>query len=118
MSKLHQSEFVQSIKAKWPELRPLLNQEEDLLHFQVKHLRNLVQHFIDSRFESDLRDSLAFIEESYLKGNSKVKNAIDVSIIEELEFKNRGKLNRVWAWDIMPTRLQELYIAFHQSPPN
>ena len=118
MAKLHQSEFIASIKSRWPELTPLINQEQDLLHFQVKHVRNLIQHQIDSHFESDLRNTFRFIEKSFLSANSEVKNAIDVSIIEELEFRDRGKLNRSWAWEVMPSILQDLYVEFHQSPPN
>ena len=113
MTKIHQSQFIHLVKERWPELTKDINAERDLLHFQVKHIRNLVQSFINSRYEQDLVEAFSFLEHVYLNGNSDVRNAIDVSIVEELEFADRGKLSRMWAWSYVPPKLKELYTAFH-----
>ena len=113
MTKIHQSQFIHLVKERWPQLTEDINAEGDLLHIQVKHIRNLVQSFINSHYTQDLEDAFSFLEHAYQNGNGAVQNAIDVSIIEELEFADRGKLSRKWAWDYVPPKLKELYIAFH-----
>ncbi len=113
MKQIHQSQFIHLVKHRWPELTQDINAEENLIHFQVKHIRNLIQSFINSHYKQDLVKSLAFLEHVYVNGNKDVRNAIDVSIIEELEFSDRGKLSRRWAWEHVPPKLKELYVAFH-----
>ena len=113
MPKVHRSVFLKSAKERWPHLTDRINSENGILHLEVKHIRDEVQHLIDTGCEAERREALQFIEQSYRHGDSKVKNAIDVSVVEELEFDDRGKLNRSWAWPIVPSKLKELYTAFH-----
>ena len=58
---------------------------------------------------------VALAESTYSKGNADLKNAIDVSFVEELEFSPTKRGSYEWAWELLPDRLKELYIAFNGS---
>lgn len=49
-------------------------------------------------------------------GNAKIRNAVDVSFVEDLDFRDTKQHHRRWAWDILPSSLKELYVRFHGDP--
>lgn len=109
---MHRSEFLKVLKEAFPSLIDDLNRQEGLLHFEVKVFRDFTQRAI---FDGDLELfslCISIAERAYVQGNSKLKNAIDVSFVEELEFgDNTDKYQ--WAWDALPSVLKDLYINFH-----
>ena len=42
-----------------------------------------------------------------------MRDAIDVSFMETLDFSDTKKRTRQWAWDMLPDSLKEMYIGFH-----
>ncbi len=110
---MHRSEFLKELKEKFPDLTNDINQEYGQLHFEVNVMRKRAQKAIydGDRKSLDLLFNLASI--GYEKGNSDLKDAIDVSFVEPLEFKETKKNNYKWAWESMPETLKQLYLAFH-----
>lgn len=113
MSKLHRSLFLKEIKTSFPELTPAINAEQGLLHFEMDVVRRFAQSLIDKGHKEALWECFFIINKYYLSGNKRIKDAIDVSFIEPLDFETTKKQNRKWAWELLPDALKELYTAFH-----
>jgi hypothetical protein len=47
-----------------------------------------------------------FVRKADLTGDSTVQNAVGVSYLEHLNFRD-GKRHRSWAWDLLPEPLRE-----------
>lgn len=115
---MHRSEFLKIVKEAFPELRNIINAEEGLLHFEMDVFRRYAQKAI---FDGD-KDAFVRCADianmAYHKGNIALKNAVDVSFVEMLDFSSEAKKKAIsyeWAWQAMPSQLKELYIAFHGS---
>jgi hypothetical protein len=112
---MHRSEFLAELKSKVPELRNDLNEEQGQLHFEVDVMRKRAQLAMKSG-EVDILNLLFDIAlRGYENGTSALKNAIDVSFVEALDFDNTKKHSYEWAWKAMPERLKKLHIAFHRE---
>lgn len=111
---MHRSEFLKALKENFPILEESLNQQNGILHFEVKVFRDFTQRAIIDGDRELFSACVAIVESAYIQGNSKLKNAIDVSFVEELEFRGEaGKYK--WAWERLPPPLKDLYLNFHGS---
>ena len=116
MSKLHRSQFIKEIKRKWPHLAAAINAEHGLLHLEMAVVRKFAQDLISSGDREALAQCFAMVEKFEAGGNENLRNAIDVSFIEDLDFSDTEKRSRRWAWDMLPGSLKELYVGFHGEP--
>jgi hypothetical protein len=109
---MHRSDFLKLLKERLPELRTPVNQHEGLLHFEMDELRKFAQRAIAEGDRRSLEICLRLAEETYREGDKKLKDAIDVSFVEPLDFVAAHNAYG-WAWEMMPKTLQRLYRAFH-----
>lgn len=113
MPNLERSLFLKEVKACFPELISEINNEQGLLHLEMKVICKFTQDLIDKRHQEKLQSCFILIEKYYMSGNHHLKNAIDVSFIEPLNFKTTKKNDRRWAWKLLPDSLKKLYTQFH-----
>ena len=112
--KMDRSEFLRIVKRQFPNLREPINKEQGLLHFEVAVLRRYAQKAIFDGERQTLENCFKVAEQAYLEGSRHLKNAIDVSFVEDLDFVTA--YNRYdWAWDMLPKELKLLYKAFHSD---
>lgn len=109
---MHRSEFLKELKKAFPHLREGINKEFGLLHLEVNVFTLFTQQCINKQDSEKLMKCYKLAEKAYRIGDARLKNAIDVSFVEPLEFKNNK-----WAWDMMPDILQKLFTSFHGKPP-
>jgi hypothetical protein len=109
---MHRSEFLRLVKEWLPELRGSLNRQQGQIHSEVEELRKCTQRAIFDGNREALDICLRPAEEAYSKGNKVLKNAIDVSFVEGLDFAT-PHASYSWAWDMMPIALKRLYENFH-----
>ncbi len=81
------------------------------LHGEMSVFYRFSQEQLDNNNEETLLECFQLANEFYSKGDKKLKNAIDVSFVESLVFSEKK-----WAWDLLPIKLQQLYIEFHRKP--
>jgi hypothetical protein len=112
---MHRSEFLRLLKEELPELAEKVNAEQGLLHFEVGVLKKHAQRAIYDGDRELFGKCVKLAEKSYLEGNAALKDAIDVSFVEELEFQATEKASYEWAWEAMPTTLRQLYVSFHSN---
>ena len=115
VSKIDRSRFLHEVKARWPELREPINAEQGLLHLAMAVVRRFAQGLIDGGRERGLAECYAFIDSCYRDGNAGLRNAIDVSFVEDLSFAE-GKRSRRRGFDLLPATLRQLYVDFHGEP--
>lgn len=112
MPKRDRSQFLRELKAAFPEITSQLNAEQGLLHFEVDVFRRFAQRAI---FDGERVTAVQcfLLAATYLtEGNSAVRNAIDVSFVEPMEFGSPPNERR-WAWEALPEVLKNAYVAFH-----
>jgi hypothetical protein len=113
---MHRSEFLKLVKERLPELRSALNRQEGQIHFEVEEPRKYAQRAIFDGNREALDICLRLAEEAYSEGDKELKNAIDVSFVEGLDFVTphaSHPSSHPWAWELMPTALKRLYEDFH-----
>lgn len=110
MSKLHRSLFLKELKTAFPQLRSDLNHQYGLLILEVGVFMRFVQTLIDTGDEATLVTALQIADKFLRYGNDHVVNALTVSFLEHLNFKD-GKVPRRWAWECMTDALKEQYQA-------
>jgi hypothetical protein len=93
---VNEQEFIAEVVAQTPSLLGSLRAEEGLFYRQVSAYRGYVQAQIDNGAANELRQCLSLIERALRLGNSEVTNALAVSCLEHLNFRD-GKRNRSWA---------------------
>jgi hypothetical protein len=115
MAKRDRSQFLRDLKVAFPQITAQLNAERGLLHFEVEVFRRFTQRAIFDG-ERDLAATCFSLAATYLvEGNASVRNAIDVSFVEPMEF-GKPPNERQWAWDAFPEVLKNAYVAFHLKP--
>ncbi len=110
---LDRSRFLAEVKSAFPELAPEINAQHGQLHFEVSALRQYVERKIADGDREVVARIFSVAEKFYFNGDAKLKNAIDVSFVEEMNFTSSKKCDRRWAWDSFPDELKQLYVAFH-----
>ncbi|WP_157604979.1 hypothetical protein [Rhizobacter sp. Root16D2] len=114
MPKRDRSQLLRELKAAFPEITSQLNAEQGLLHFEVDVFRRFAQRAIFDG-ERDTAVQCFSLAATYLtEGNSAVRDAIDVSFIEPMEFGSPPNERR-WAWEALPEVLKNAYVAFHRK---
>jgi hypothetical protein len=114
MTQRDRSLLLRDLKAAFPEITPALNAEQEQLHFEVEVFRRLAQRAIFDG-DRDLAARCFSLAAAYLtEGNSAVRDAIDVSFVEPMEFGSPPHERR-WAWDALPEVLKNAYVAFHRK---
>lgn len=108
---MHRSEFLKELKSLFPELREPINREKEELHFEMTVLHVFAQKLIREQNEIELAKVFKLANKAAVQGNNRLKEAIDLSFVEGLNFKGRKS-----AWEAMPVELQNLYLAFHGKP--
>jgi hypothetical protein len=108
--KIDRSEFLRRLKSYFPNLRSDLNQQQGLLHFEVSEFRKYTNNLVREGNKDKVKSCFKIAEQGYLHGNAKMKNAIDVSYVEDLEFYGKA-----WAWQLLPNVLKDLYVGFHHK---
>ena len=114
MTQRDRSLLLRDLKAAFPQITSELNAERGQLHFEVEVFRRLAQRAIFDG-DRDLAAQCFSLAAVYLsEGNSAVRNAIDVSFVEPMEFGSPPNERR-WAWDAFPEVLKNAYVAFHRK---
>ena len=57
MKKAHRSEFLKSVKERFPQIRDGINKEDGLLTFEVTVFFNFIQEKIDTSDKADVIDA-------------------------------------------------------------
>lgn len=112
MNRLHRSEFLRELKQAFPELVADVNQQYGLLHLEVAAFRRHTQQAINNGNTNGVSCAFSLAEKYLLLGNAKLQNALGVSYVEDLEFRDQKSLRR-WAWELLPATLKAEYEAFH-----
>jgi hypothetical protein len=116
MSKVHRSQFLQSLKELFPDLIPEINQQQGSIYFEMAVFRRYCTQCIFHDDREAIEKCYNLAEKVYLNGNKSLRNAIDVEFVEGLEFVKDTQKSiqpNVWAWERFPDSLKDLYIAFH-----
>ena len=101
---------MKELKEAFPQLRNELNQEYGFLHLEIHAFTRFVQGLIDAGEKDTLVKALQIADRFLRYGNGKIVNAVTVSFLEHLNFKD-GKVPRQWAWDCMTPALKTQYHA-------
>ena len=83
---MHRSEFLKLLKERLPDLRMPVNQHKGLLHFEMDELRKFAQRAIFGGDRSSLETCFRLAEQTCMKGDKKLRDAIDISFVEPLDF--------------------------------
>lgn len=93
---------IQYIESKFPDLSEELRDEiyEGLLHLQIAVFSRLAQRAVDEGDNSLWKEVNSVFLEIWRNCSSDVINALNVSFLEHIHFKD-GKKNRSWAYKAM-----------------
>lgn len=112
---MHRSVLIKELKERFPEIACELNAQEGLLSFEVEVFSRYTQRQIDLGAQREATACFEVAQRFYLRGNAKMKDAIDVCFVEPLNFKDSKKTSRYWAWNCFPEVLKELHTRFHSQ---
>src|SRR5262249_56778312 len=98
-------EFIAGLRSEFPELVPLLEEDEGLFYLQVGSFASHTQAAIDDRDRAEVQRHFEFARKAELAGDGEVQNALGVAYLEHLNFQD-GKRHRSWAWDLLPEPLK------------
>ncbi len=105
----HRTPFINAIKQTFPELASKLNAQKGQLHFEMDVLRKYVERAISNHTQAVVLRAFEIADSFYRDGNASLRNAIDVSFVEPIDFSGAN----TWAWELLPADLQKLHIDFH-----
>ena len=106
--KLHRIIFLNELKSPFPQLTEKVNGSWGLLHVEMHWFSSFTQLQIDEGNSENVTKCFALANKCLQFGNHKMVNAIYVSFLEHLNFKD-GKVPRQWAWKLMPETLKQGY---------
>ena len=106
MNKSHRSEFLKTVKKRFPELKELINQEDGLLSFELAVFIKFIQNKIDNSEELVIKECFEILNFFYKNGNKALHNTIRNAVCEDLVFKDSAKANRSWALSLLPAPLK------------
>ncbi len=109
MSYTHE-QAVELIEKVFPVLAEDLHDEviEGLLHPQIGEFSRLAQAAVDEGNKEDWALITATFMDLWLNSDAAVKNALNVSFLEHLNF-NDGKVRRNWAFNAMPPPMRRAW---------
>ena len=108
--KIDRSELLRQIKSEFPVLREPINQQQGLLYFEVAEFAKFTNRLIVEDKKEQTKLCFQIAEKAFLHGNTKIKDAIDTSYVEDLAFNKKE-----WAWQLLPVSLKKLYVAFFKK---
>ena len=91
---LDRSILLKELKHEFPDLTPLINAEQGMLHFEVGVFYQFTQSLINDGNRTQVKRCFDIANNYLANGDKKVKNAISVSYAECFDFKNTKKQNR------------------------
>ena len=103
---------IRRIEDEFPQIAEELHDgiNEGLLHLQISEFSHLAQSFIDSEDKQNFERVCKLFLELFNNGESNLINALNVSFLEHLNFKD-GKKQRSWAYNEMPIKMR---VAFDE----
>jgi hypothetical protein len=109
--------FMAALRVEFPELADELNDPvwRGLLHLETACFARLIQKLIDGQQQPQVVRCFEFARRWWATGDDAVQNTLGVSCIEHLDFKD-GKVQRAWAFSLLPTVLQECAVALGTAP--
>ena len=110
MGGLHRSDFLKELKATFPEIREVVNQEQGLLHLEMHGFCNFTQSAIDGGRRDTVRKCFQLADKYIREGRKNLVNALAVSYLEDLNFED-GATQRRWAKSLMPSAVAKLHSA-------
>jgi hypothetical protein len=105
-AKLHRSDFLREAKAEFPELRDHFNRQLCGLDLEMHVLCDHVQAAIENGDRKIVGAAYRLVERWFTQGNRALVNAVAVSFLEHLIFKDDEKC-RNWAERMLPPVLAE-----------
>jgi hypothetical protein len=112
MTKVHRSEFLEELKTNFPEITQEINKQDGLLGFEIDCFRLFTQMLIDSGDRERLLKAYKIAEWAYKNGDDKLRALIDTNFLEDMNFKDSKKHQRMWARQLLPPSLAEPYEAW------
>jgi hypothetical protein len=114
MSLRDRNQLLRDLKAAFPQLTAELNMQRGQLHFEVEVFRRFAQHAILDGDRELTAHCYSLAAKYLIEGNGAVRDAIDVSFVEPLDF-GAPPNQRSWAWQSLPGVLRNAYVAFHRK---
>ena len=109
---MDRSAFLRLLRGRLPALMDAVNRQGGQLHLEVDVLRQCTQRAIIDGDRETLAHCFVLAEAGYRDGDKKIRNAIDVSFVEALDFVTPHQ-SYLWAWQMLPNALKQLYESFH-----
>lgn len=102
---------IQLIEQRLPSLTDDLHDEivEGLLHPQIGEFSRLAQGVIDAGNRDGWSQVISIFMELWLNCDDAVRNALNVSFLEHLNFKDQ-KVQRQWAFKSMPPVMRKAWV--------
>jgi hypothetical protein len=111
---MDRSAFLKLLRERLPALNEAVNRQAGQLHFEIDVLRRCAQRAIFDGDREILSRCFAMAELGHKDGDKKLRNAIDVSFVEPLDFIT-SQHSYLWAWQMLPDPLKQLYEKFHDA---
>ncbi len=102
------TEAIKKIEKEFPTISENLREDEGLLHVQIGEFSHLVQSFIDDENAVEFRRVCDLFVSLFVSASSELKNALNVSFLEHLNFTD-GKKKRRWAYNAMPPLMRKAW---------
>lgn len=114
MATISHQQFVDELFAEFPTLQKFVRDAmgNGLLHVETGCFASYTQAAIDEGNKGELARCFAFATRVFQNANPDVKNALYVSYLEQLNFKD-GNSRRAWALDVMPPALKAGWIEIN-----
>jgi hypothetical protein len=103
---VHRSEFIRELRVAFPEVESYLRGNRGGLHLEMSAFRQLVQDAMEAKNETKVRRYFGFIARAFETGNFRLRNAVTVSFLEELDFDAEGGRR---ALAVLPASLKETW---------
>ena len=102
------TDAIDQIEKAFPEISEEIREDEGLLHLQIGEFSHLAQAFIDNENTISFSKMCELFESLFNSASPELENALNVSFLEHLNFKD-GKKNRKWAYNAMPPKMKKAW---------
>ena len=103
--------MVDLIETQFPDVEHLRDEDDaGLVHLEMACFSRYAQDRIDAGDRETVKTIFELARRLLLDGDPAVQNAVTVSFVEHLNFKN-GKRQRSWAFELLPPALAEEWRA-------
>lgn len=108
---VNEEQFTSEVLAIFPDLKPDMDEFEDLVHLKMDRFRYRLETELNSKNKDTVLRAYMLAEKCYRYGTKTLKDAVDTSFVEPL-FVGHGDDVIKWGWDLLPSMLQKLYVTF------